>query len=251
MINQIQSVKSIPYHIALSQALNIYANGSSTFKRRIEELKLNFNFSEGEILSTEYNFERDNPLIPPNEISAQKRLNWLIAQIINHNISNRDECLNSLFSTNILEREDPKLMFFGLRASVRYGPVAGDMIADKKSISQYIILHTICGDCTKYEISKIVHDASVGALYESVESANFDFSELDPEVLEWFVGKRNLQMFIANSDTDYNSVINKVNKFNIPSYRLSKEGIYDLIALKPAYGGSYEPIINKLEAISF
>jgi len=236
---------------ATACGLGLYAKIDADFEKvfleSVAELDLSPNRAPMDVSSLP---ESMGILIPPHLRAARARAEWLANEIRHATRERRDELCRAIQAIRCRELTAPQMIVFGLRCSIKYGPVAGDMIADKSNTTQIVCLHPHCSSWGKWKVARAVQKTSVGALSECLRIVDNDSSRFDPEVSDWLLGDRATEIYQFADSADIQPVLTGIEQLGLPHDTLITDEKETVFALKPAYAGSFMELTSGLIPIS-
>ena len=187
-------------------------------------------------------------LMPINYAISQRKVEWLINETKH---VDQDVKVDILRILNLVGRKGismPKAApAWGVVFNETLGPTLGD--PDKPSkldYSQVIILKSACKHLEKFELTKWVNSASLGALNRCFETANSDFQRLEPEVVSWLSGSRKLEMYFSDNNQQFENILQKVYESNLIFFLFNSQVSTSILALQPSISEGYYELVSDL-----
>ena len=195
------------YFYSLSLGLRIFAEANKEFNTFLQSIRENFGEYKYSFVENEEFTNGVRLLIPPHLIAAKMRLEWLIKNMKTQKNNVTETLANILFSECPAVFVAPKSPIWGLKYTRKYGPAFGDMISDRTTTTQVVLLHSSCNNWKKFELAKAIHYVGTGVLSECFKKANYSFENLEPEVSDWLLGDREIEVYIVNDDNQFREAL--------------------------------------------
>lgn len=185
--------------------------------------------------------------MPRNYLIAKQKLDWVINEFGYIESEEKESILKILNSINCKKHTQPKNGFWGFTLGEDLGPTIGIIdFAPKIEYSQIIILKPTCDSLDKYNLTKLINNASMNIIYKCIEFANYNLKRLEPEVISWLSDSRMLELYCAMSDSQYENIFDRIKKLEIKHSVVTKNYDSSVIALQPSMAGTYYEFLDGL-----
>ena len=190
-------------------------------------------------------------LMPISRSIAEEKLAWLVNELEYVDIVERNRIQNILSLVAVNEYTFPQAASWGVIDNETLGVyVAGHPFRRSGlGYSQVVILERSCSQLENFALAKLIHSVSVAALNRCVEDANYDFKRLEPEVIEWLSGPRDLELYWAAADSEFEEALTKVRMAEIKFALVDEGESGSILALQPSATGTHFECVNQLTPV--
>ena len=185
----------ISYLENLAAALIKYTTLSSIFSRELKKLcdQIRINFTEeesGEVMSLSW-------LLPASEKVAIRRAVWLVNRINEDRLPEARAAAQRLWEwERNYPQESPRQLIVGVAATSIPGLTLGKI---SKLTNMALILSKESKIKGKTDVAQLAVRASQGIVSKSLESARGSIDNLEPEVVMWMYGDREVDFYRAKN----------------------------------------------------
>lgn len=185
-------------------------------------------------------------LIPLSPNDARKKAEWLMNELDYVESAERESLLGILGTACLQEWPLPEDAAWGILFNETLGPTRGNPSVWQVEYTQVVIVQDWGNGFGPHEFARLVSEASSGALYRCIENANHDFRRVEPEVLAWLSDSRSLEIYHADTHSQFESVVDWAIEFGINNWVVNSDSGMAGIGLQPAAKGTYYKLIQGL-----
>jgi len=223
------------YFISSASSLLLYAQINQKFARELEtKIKTSLSVRQRAICR-EIRFG-SMIIIPMDKDIAERRTNWLLYQLSSSSVPQAKEAIGLLQAWAYAKNDLEKQVIIGIVGLAIPGVTLGK-ISRRRTMS-IIICDSIA---TKREmpIAKKIAQASQEVLKVSLNLANGNVRQLEPDIADWFFGDKEM-LFYQTSSQKMQKIKKELNVLSIPCAEERFNGLPAILAISPATNNEFE-----------